>query len=79
MDFHYQFKISASKRAGYRNMIGDVASLTDYVGLGVPLGTESYINVRFPLWFSVDSGRALPVAALPFNETKINYELQYTY
>lgn len=76
LDMHYQFKIPASKRVGYRNMIGDIGAMTIAVGKNEPLGTGGYINVPFPLWFSVDSGRALPIAALPFNETKLNYEFR---
>jgi hypothetical protein len=76
LDFNFQFNTSASKRIGYRNMIGAVASMTTPKGVGVALGSGSAINVPFPLWFGVDSGRALPVAALPFNETKLNYEIR---
>lgn len=76
LDYHYQFYIDASKRVGYRNMIGDVATMTTPVGVGQPLGQAAPINVPFPLWFSVDSGRALPVASLPFNDTKLNYEIR---
>lgn len=76
LDMYYQFKISASKRIGYRNMIGDIASFVIPVGINQPLGTGGFLNIPFPLWFGVDSGRALPVAALPFNETKLNYEFR---
>uniref|UniRef100_A0A6C0JQ92 Major capsid protein N-terminal domain-containing protein n=1 Tax=viral metagenome TaxID=1070528 RepID=A0A6C0JQ92_9ZZZZ len=75
-DFNYQFKIPSSQRIGYRNMIGDIGKMTLPVGVNVPLGTGGYLNIPFPLWFSVDSGRALPIAALPFNDTKINYEFR---
>jgi hypothetical protein len=76
LDMYYQFKVPASKRIGYRNMIGDTSNMTTPKGIGQPLGSGSYLNIPFPLWFSVDSGRALPVAALPFNQTKINYEFR---
>lgn len=76
LDFNYNFNVPSSKRIGYRNMIGDVANNYVAVAQGAPLGTGGEINVPLPLWFSVDSGRALPIAALPFNETKINYEFR---
>jgi hypothetical protein len=76
LDMNYQFKIPSSKRIGYRNMIGDIGAMTLAVGVDQPLGTGRYINVPLPFWFSVDSGRALPVAALPFSEVKVNYEFR---
>jgi hypothetical protein len=76
LDFNYQFNLEASKRLGYRNMIGQVAKNIVPVAVGLPCGTGSAVSLDIPMWFSVDSGRALPVAALPFNETKINYEFR---
>ncbi len=76
LDMNYHFNIPASKRVGYRNMIGDVAANYTPVAKGVKLGSGTPIQVYLPFWFSVDSGRALPVAALPFNETRINYEFR---
>lgn len=73
LDFNFQFRKRGSKRIGYRNMIGDIASMTTPVGPGVPLGTGGYFSVPLPFWFGEDSGIALPVAALPFNDIKINY------
>jgi len=75
-DFHYQFQVPASKRTGYRNMIGDISAMTTPRGINEPLGTGGYLSIPLPLWFSVDSGRALPIAALPYNETKINFEFR---
>ena len=73
LDFNFQFRKPGAKRIGYRNMIGDIASMTTPVGLGVPLGTGGFFSVPFPFWFGEDSGIALPVAALPFNDIKVNY------
>jgi len=78
LDFNFQFRKRGSKRIGYRNMIGDIASMTTAVLVGgAPpfgvLGTGGYFSVPFPFWFTEDSGIALPVAALPFNDVKINY------
>lgn len=75
LDFNFQFRKRGSKRVGYRNMIGDVASLTTPVAANTALGDGSYRSVPIapPMWFGEDSGIALPVAALPFNDIKINY------
>lgn len=73
LDFNFQFRKSGAKRIGYRNMIGDIASMTTPVPPGTPLGTGGYFSVIHPFWFGEDSGIALPVAALPFNDIKINY------
>jgi hypothetical protein len=76
LDFNYQFRLRGSKRIGYRNMIGDIAAMTNPVGPGVPLGTGGFFSCPLPFWFSEDSGLALPVAALPFNDIKIIYNFR---
>lgn len=75
-DMNFQFRKRGSKRVGYRNLIGDIASMTDPVGVDTPLGTGGYFTCIFPFWFGEDSGIALPVAALPFNDIKINYRFR---
>ncbi len=84
MDFNFQFRKRGSKRIGYRNMIGDISAMTDWHGptdnaVGgqkIPVGTGGYFSVPFPFWFGEDSGIALPVAALPFNDIKVNYHFR---
>lgn len=76
LDFRYQFEVDASKRIGYRNMIGDVSKYTQFVGINQPLGTGGFLDIPIPLWFVVDSGRAWPAAATPFNDTRVNYEFR---
>lgn len=73
LDYNFQFRLRGSKRIGYRNMIGDIAALTTPVPIGAPLGTGGKFSLPEPFFFSEDSGIALPVAALPFNEIRINY------
>lgn len=73
LDFNFQFRVRGSKRVGYRNLIGDIAAMTTAVGPSVALGTGGFFSVPHPFWFGEDSGIALPVAALPFNDIKINY------
>lgn len=76
LDFNFQFRKRGSKRIGYRNQIGDIGAMTNPVNVGQTLGTGGFFSVPFPFWFTQDSGIALPVAALPFNDIKINYELR---
>lgn len=73
LDFNFQFRVRGSKRIGYRNLIGDIAAMTTPVPPSTALGTGGFFSVPFPFWFGEDSGIALPVAALPFNDIKINY------
>jgi hypothetical protein len=85
MDFNYQFRLPGAKRIGYKNMIGEIASMTTPVGpagadplvnpAGI-LGTGGYFSCPLNFWFCEDSGVALPVAALPFNDIKANYVLR---
>jgi hypothetical protein len=88
LDFNMQYRQNSNKRTGYRNMIGDVASMTnfqspsqDVTGAGAalngtPVGTGGFFSVDFPFWFSQDTGLSLPVAALPFNDIKVNYTIR---
>jgi hypothetical protein len=76
LDMNFQFRCRGSKRIGYRNMIGDIAAMTNPAGIGAELGTGGFFNVPLPFFFGEDTGIALPVAALPFNDIKINYDLR---
>jgi hypothetical protein len=76
LDFNYQFNIPVDKRLIYKNMIGHVSKNITPVLPGVPLGTGSSINLPIPLWFCKDSGRALPIAALPFSSTTLNFDFR---
>lgn len=76
LDIYASCTIPGSKMVGYRNMIGDTASYTDWVAPGLPLGRGSYLNLPLPFWFSRDSGVAMPVAALPLNDIRISYDLR---
>ena len=67
LDFWAAFTTPASKAAGYGKMIG--ASLPS---LGTEL-TPQHLNLPLPFFYSRDSGVALPTAALPYNEMRINF------
>src|SRR3989344_2864225 len=74
LDFWAAFTVPAGKLNGYKNMIGDIPDLTDPHASGaataIPAAT---LNLPLPLFFARDSGVALPTAALPYNEMRINY------
>jgi len=74
-DDNFEWRCPANKRQGYNNMIGNVASYTSLVGLGNFVG-GGFLSCPLPLFFGEDSGIALPVAALPFNDVKITYDFR---
>jgi hypothetical protein len=78
LDFWAAFTTPAGKRNGYLNMIGDVDDLTN--GHSNTASVESpgtipsaTLNLPLPFFFTRDSGVALPTAALPYNEMRINF------
>nr|QBK87658.1 MAG: major capsid protein [Marseillevirus LCMAC201] len=72
LDMWSAFTVSASKRNGYNNMIGNVADLTNTT-LSLPAYT---VNIPLPYFFTRDTGIALPTAALPYNEMRIHFEFR---
>ena len=75
LDFNSAFMVSSSKKYGYNNMIGNVRSLTTPVGPGESL-PSMVLNLPLPFFFSRDSGVALPTAALPYNDMRIEFHLR---
>jgi len=67
LDFWAAFTTPASKSAGYAKMIG--ASLPS---MGSRLESQ-HLNLPLPFFYTRDSGVALPTAALPYNEMRINF------
>lgn len=72
LDFWAAFTVPKSKRDGYNNMIGNVGSLTQPSN---ELGTAT-LNLPLPFFYGRDSGVALPTAALPYNEMRINFSMR---
>lgn len=72
LDFWAAFTVPKSKRDGYNNMIGNVGSLTQPSD---ELGTAT-LNLPLPFFYGRDSGVALPTAALPYNEMRINFSMR---
>lgn len=75
LDFWAAFTTPAGKQNGYANMIGSFNALTGGVG---PAGTipAKILNLPLPFFYSRDSGVALPTAALPYNEMRINFSFR---
>lgn len=66
---------NATKSVVYRNLIGDISSMTSAVGPNVALGTDDALDCPLPVYFADDTGVALMVASLPFNDIRLNYTL----
>lgn len=75
LDFWAAFTVPAGKRNGYDNMIGNIDDLIQPSAPGVPI-PSTILNLPIPLFFSRDSGVALPTAALPYNEMRINFQFR---
>lgn len=75
LDFWAAFTVPAGKQAGYYSMIGNLPSLTAPVMPGGTLKAE-ILNLPLPFFYSRDSGVALPTAALPYNEMRINFSFR---
>ena len=74
LDFWAAFTTPASKQIGYNNMIGNVGQL---VGMGnVHALPASVLNVPLPFFYTRDSGVALPTAALPYNDMRIQFQFR---
>jgi hypothetical protein len=77
LDFWSAFTVPAGKRNGYNNMIGNTFPLTSPHASGaanaIPAAT---LNLPLPFFYGRDSGVALPTAALPYNEMRINFSMR---
>jgi len=75
LDFWAAFTVPASKQAGYNNMIGNTPAQYDCTyGNAIPdqnILPAFTINLPLPFFFTRDTGVALPTAALPYNEMRI--------
>ena len=82
LDFWAAFTVPSGKQGGYNNMIGNFDELTAPHG-NVPAGGGPVtnipaftLNLPLPLFFARDSGVALPTAALPYNDMRINFSFR---
>lgn len=72
LDFWAAFTVPASKQIGYNNMIGNTQ---DQYKAAASLNPFT-INLPLPFFFTRDSGVALPTAALPYNEMRIQFQFR---
>ena len=75
LDFWTAFTVPAGKRNGYNNMIGNIDDLTGPHESSDPIQSFT-LNLPLPFWYGRDSGVALPTAALPYNEMRINFSFR---
>jgi len=75
LDFWTAFTVPAGKRNGYQNMIGNFNGMTGPSASGVAINAFT-LNLPLPFFYSRDSGVALPTAALPYNEMRINFSFR---
>ena len=75
LDFWTAFTVPAGKRSGYNNMIGNFVDLTDPHSNGEEFKPFN-LNLPLPFFFSRDSGVALPTAALPYNEMRVQFSFR---
>lgn len=75
LDFWAAFTVPAGKRNGYNNMIGNIDALINPTSTLNTLPAHT-LNLPLPFFYSRDSGVALPTAALPYNEMRINFSFR---
>lgn len=75
LDFWSAFTVPAGKRNAYNNMIGTIDTLVNATPAGTTIPAVT-LNLPLPFFFSRDSGVALPTAALPYNEMRINFSFR---
>lgn len=75
LDFWSAFTVPAGKKNGYDNMIGMVEDATSPV-VGDEALPQLTLNLPLPFFFCRDSGVALPTAALPYNDMRINFKFR---
>ncbi|HMP28145.1 MAG TPA: hypothetical protein PKD85_01010, partial [Saprospiraceae bacterium] len=75
LDDNFEWRCPGSKRIGYLNMIGMTNQFTQPTIPGQSVG-GGFLSLPLPFFFGEDSGVALPVAALPFNDIKITYDFR---
>lgn len=78
LDINAAFRVTASKKDGYDAMIGNgVLDIGANSTVADAAHTASgYFQLPLPVFWGEDSGVALPLAALPFNEVTIQYHLR---
>lgn len=80
LDVRQAFWLPANKQLGYKNLIGDIPSMTSPAGFNAglgdfdALGTGGYFSLVLPFFYHDDYGVSLPMASLVFVELYINLQ-----
>lgn len=75
LDFWSAFTVPAGKVNGYNNMIGNIDELIQPHDSSTAIESMT-LNLPIPLFFTRDSGIALPTAAIPYNDMRINIKFR---
>ena len=75
LDFWAAFTTPAGKLNGYNNMIGNFDDLTQCHSASEAIDSFT-LNLPLPFFFGRDSGVALPTAAIPYNEMRIQFSFR---
>lgn len=84
IDFWTAFTVSASKRNGYDNMIGNIDPLTDpyrVPGAVITVNQSAVLpahplNVPLPFYFTHETTDSIPQAAAPFNDIRVSIKFR---
>jgi hypothetical protein len=76
LDFWTSFTVPAGKVNGYNNMIGNFDDLIQPHSSSVAIPSVT-LNLPLPLFFTRDSGVALPTAAIPYNDMRISFSFRH--
>lgn len=75
LDFWAAFTVPAGKQNGYNNMIGNIDELIQPHSSAEPI--QSYtLNLPLPFFYTRDSGVALPTAAIPYNDMRLQFSFR---
>lgn len=80
LDIRQAFWLPANKQLGYKNLIGDIPTMTSPAGYDPSLedfealGTGGFFTLVLPFFFNDDYGVSLPTASLVYVDLYINLE-----
>ena len=75
LNAHYQYSVTASKRAAYNEMIGNTTEWTNIVSGDAPAVADTKMKsgtlyLPLPFFFNPD-GKSLPLVMIPYNDIKV--------
>ena len=77
LDFWAAFNVPAGKREAYKKMIGAGTFSSDgQFVVGISAAQAQTFVLPLPFFFTRESGVALPTAAIPYNDMRINFKFR---